>query len=237
MSCTECGRKGGCDAHKGEMFAALDEALARLYPTRRWGEPDEAAAFGAGLGAGEGEALAAALAGRLKAATLFRPGAPDETCDYVYVLCVGRPPSLVELREGALAVDDAAALSAGIAESPVEEVYLRVALSTLARFAAVQEVAVSAHAQGTDIVVTEAPRAGVFAPPLLPRLRTLVAVLAERGVRHLDFGEIIEAPAGFDAGDYPAHWGGAPAIANYLFYPQAPATISTTAFSLEEPSS
>ena len=26
----------------------------------------------------------------------------------------------------------------------------------------------------------------------------------------------------------PAHWGGAPAIANYLFYPQAPATVSTT---------
>jgi hypothetical protein len=228
MSCTECGRKGGCDAHKGEMFAALDEALARLYPTRRWGERDEAAAFGAGLDAGEGEALAAALAGRLKAATLFRAGADDETCDYAYVLCLGRPPSLIELREGALGPDAAAALAAGIAESPVEEVYLRVALSTLARFAAVQEVAVTARADHGEIVVTETPRAGVFAPPLLPRLRTLVAVLAEHGVRHLDFGEIVEAPAGFDPGDYPAHWGGAPAIANYLFYPQAPATVSTT---------
>ena len=228
MSCTECGRKGGCDAHNGAMFAALDEALARLYPTRRWGELDEAAAFAGGLAPGEGEALAAALAGRLKAATLFRPGEPDETCDYVYILCVGRPPGLIELREGALACEDAAALEAAIVESPVEEVYLRVSLSTLVRFAAVQEVTVTAEAEGPRVVVTEAPRAGVFAPPLLSRLRKLVAVLAEHGVRHLDFGEIIEAPAGFEAGDYPAHWGGAPAIANYLFYPQAPATVSTT---------
>jgi hypothetical protein len=141
---------------------------------------------------------------------------------------VGRTPSLIELREGALADDARAALVQGIAESPVEEVYLRVALSTLARFAAVQEVAITARADGSEIVVTETPRAGVFAPPLLPRLRTLVAVLAEHAVRHLDFGEIVEAPAGFDGGDYPAHWGGPPSIANYLFYPQAPATIGTT---------
>jgi hypothetical protein len=210
------------------MFAALDEALARLYPTRRWGERDEAAAFGAGLEAGEEDALAAALAGRLKAATLYRPGAPDEICDYVYVLCVGRTPSLIELREGTLGPEAAAALRGAIAESPVEEVYLRVALSTVARFAAVQEIAVGAESDGREVIITERPRAGVFAAPLLPRLRTLVGVLTERGIRHLDFGEIIEAPAGFDAGDYPAHWGGAPSIANYFFYPQAPATVSTT---------
>jgi hypothetical protein len=146
------------------MFAALDEALARLYPTRRWGELDEAAGFGAGLDAGDGDALAAALAGRLKAATLFRPGAPDETCDYVYVLCVGRTPSLIELREGALAPKAAAALRGAIADSPVEEVYLRVALSTIARFAAVQEIAVAGESDGAAVVITERPRAGVFAP-------------------------------------------------------------------------
>ena len=30
--CTSCGNKGGCDSRKHGMFAAVDEALARLYP-------------------------------------------------------------------------------------------------------------------------------------------------------------------------------------------------------------
>jgi hypothetical protein len=210
------------------MFSAIEEALGRLYPSRRWDERDEAAAFGAGLGAGEGDALAAELAGRLKAATLFRPGAFEETCDYVYVLCVGRPPSLVELREGALDGPATEALRASIAELPIDEVYLRIALSSLGRFAAVQEVNLRAAVGEDDaLVVTEAPRAGVFAPTLLPRMRSLVRVLGERGIRHLDFGEITTPPPGFDPGDYPARWGGVPAIANYLFYPQPAATITT----------
>lgn len=215
------------------MFSAIDEALARLYPTRRWDERDEAAAFAQGLGAGEGNALAATLSERLKAATLFRPGSFEETCDYVYVLCVGRPPGLVELREGALDGETAAALKGSIADLPGDEafleIYLRVALSSLGRFAAVQETAVrAAVGNGGELVVTEAPRAGVFAPALLPRMRSLVSVLAERGIRHLDFGEITEPPAGFDPGDYGARWGGAPGIANYLFYPQPPGTITTS---------
>jgi hypothetical protein len=231
--CTNCGRKGGCDGRKHEMFAAIEAALARLYPTRRWDERDEAAGFGAGLGAGEGVALAAALAARLHAATLYRPGGAEETCDYVYVLCLGRTPSLVELRESALEAGAAGALRAAIAEGPVSEVYLRVALSTLAPFAAVQEVVLTAVAVPADIgdgtvVLTEAPRAGVFEPGLLKRLQGLVAVLAERNIRHLDFGEIVEAPAGFDPGVYADDYGGIPGIANYLFYPQPAAAIATT---------
>jgi len=211
------------------MFGAIDEALARLYPTRRWDERDEAAGFGAGLPAGEGDALAAALSARLKAATLYQPGRPEETCDYVYVLCLGRTPSLVELREAAL--DDGAerALRDAIADGPITEVYLRVALSTLAPFAAVQEVVISAAVDPADgsLTLTEAPRAGIFDPNLLRRLQALVAVLAERRIRHLDFGEIVEPPAGFDPGDYAAEYGAAPGIANYLFYPQPPAAVST----------
>jgi hypothetical protein len=229
--CTNCGRKGGCDARKHEMFAAIDDALARLYPTRRWDERDEAAGFGAGLPAGEGDALAAALAARLHAATLYRPGGPEETCDYVYVLCLGRTPSLVELRESALDAGAAGALRDAIAEGPVTELYLRVALSTLAPFAAVQEVVVTAAgAQVGDgtVVLTEAPRAGIFEPGLLKRLQGLVAVLAERNIRHLDFGEIVEPPAGFDPGGYADDYGGVPGIANYLFYPQPAAAIATT---------
>lgn len=211
------------------MFSAIDEALARLYPTRCWDVRDEAAAFGAGLGAAEGDALAAALAGRLKAAALFRPGSLEETCDYVYVLCVGRAPSLVELREGALDRPAEEGLRASLVDLPVDEVYLRVVLSSLGRFAAVQEVNIRASV-GVEgaVVITEAPQPGVFAPALLPRMRSLVSVLGEHGIRHLDFGEITEPPAGFDPGDYSARWGGAPALANYLFYPQPPTTITTS---------
>jgi hypothetical protein len=211
------------------MFAAVDAALARLYPTRRWDERDEAAGFGAGLPAGEGDALAAALAARLHAATLYRPGSAEETCDYVYVLCVGRTPSLVELRESALEAGAVEALRAAIAEGPVTEVYLRVALSTLAPFAAVQEVVLTAAADPDGgVVLTEAPRAGIFEPSLLKRLQGLVAVLAERKIRHLDFGEIVEPPAGFDPGGYADDYGAVPGIANYLFYPQPPASIAIT---------
>lgn len=221
--CTECGRKGGCDAHKGQMFAALDETLRRLYPSRRWTERDEEAAFGAGVSRGEGAAIARALAERLKAQAIHRPGTSEETCDYVYVLCLGRPPCLLELREGLAAPG---VELADLAE--VHELYLRVALSTVARMAAVQEVAMRAARGDGVLVITESPRTGVFDPVLLRRFQGLVAVLAERDVRHLDFGEILEPPPGFDPGDYAARYGAAPSLANYLFYPQPPSAVTTT---------
>jgi hypothetical protein len=228
--CTSCGNKGGCDSRKHGMFAAVDEAMARLYPTRRWAERDEAAAFGAGVTPGEGAALARALASRLKALALYRPGTAEEICDYVYVLCLGRTPSLVErlhgvterLDEGAETADDA---------GDIEELYLRVALSTVARFAGVQQIAMRGTRDLEDagrLVITEASRAGVFDPVLLKRFQTLVAVLAEHDIRHLDFGDITTAPDGFDPGDYAERYGGAPAVANYLFFPQPAATVTTT---------
>ena len=225
--CTNCGQKGGCDARKHGMFGAIDEALAKLYPTRRWSERDEDVAFGAGVGCEAGEALAATLGPRLRAAAFYRAGSPEETCDWIYVLCVGRAPSLFELREGRLAADETRAFGASMADGPVEETYLRVALSTLARFAAVQEVELHAAARDGAIEIRETPRAGVFAPPLLKRMQGVVAALVERDIRHLDFGEIEAPPAGFDPGDYGEHWGGEPGIANYLFYPQSPAAIVT----------
>jgi hypothetical protein len=219
--CTSCGNKGGCDSRKHGMFAAVDEALARLYPTRRWTERDEAAGFGAGVSAGEGAALARALASRLKALAIHRPGTADETCDYVYVLCLGRTPSLLERREGLIErLED---------DADVEELYLRVALSTVARFAGVQQVAMRAtRDQDGQLVISEAPRTGVFDPVLLKRFQALVAVLAEHEIRHLDFGEILTSPEGFDAADYAERYGGAPAIANYLFFPQPASSVTTT---------
>ncbi len=233
--CSDCGRKGGCDARKGSMFGAIDEALACLYPTRRWSDRDEAAAFGAGAGVSDAEALARALGPRLGAAVFHRTGSPEETCDWVYVLCVGRTPSLFELREGHLSADAARELAESIADHPVQETYLRIALSTLARFAAVQEVALGAGSAGvageaggeSQVLIHEAPRAGVCSPTLLARMKGVVTAIGELGFRHLDFGDITEPPAGFDPGDYADHWDGVPGVANYLFYPQPPASVVT----------
>lgn len=218
--CTSCGNKGGCDSRKHEMFAAVDEALGRLYPTRRWTERDDTAGFGAGVTAGEGAELARALATRLKALALHRSGTAEETCDYVYVLCVGRTPSLLERALGLVdALDDD--------RDDLEELYLRIALSTVARFAGVQQVAMRASREGGELVITEAPRTGVFDPVLLKRFQALVAVLAEHDIRNLDFGEMLEPPSGFDPGDYAERYGGAPTVANYFFFPQPASTVTT----------
>jgi len=236
--CTSCGEKGGCDSRKHGMFAAIDAALARLYPTRRWGERDDLAALEEGIPREEGEALAADLARRMGTAVVFRPGEPEEWCDYVYVLCLGRTPCIAELRSAVVA----AALEGGPggAVDPrwpddvedgggegLDELYLRVALSSVARFAGVQEVAMTLRREGDELVITEAARSGVFNPILLPRFQSLVAGLARADIRHLDFGEIVEAPEGFDPGDHAVRFGAEPVIANYLFYPQSPTAVST----------
>jgi hypothetical protein len=230
MGCTDCGRKGGCDSRKHGMFAAVDEALERLYPTRRWGERDEDAALDAGFTPEEGEELARALATRMGTSTLFRRGDTTEWCDYIYVLCLGRTPSIAEIREGRADARMDATVETD-SEVQLDERYLRIALSGLARFAGVQEVAMTLDRNGADLIITERARSGVFDPILLPRFQALVAVLAERDIRHLDFGEIVEAPADFDPADYPERFGAAPVIANYLFYPQPPTTVGTVVLS------
>jgi hypothetical protein len=204
------------------MFAAIDQTLERLYPTRRWDERDEEVAFRAGVSPAEGEELAGRLAARLKALAVFRPGTPEEYCDYVYVLCLGRTPSLLEIREGLAQPDENLAVA--------DELYLRVALSSVARCAGVQQVAMRLESGDGDgrRVITEAPRTGVFDPFLLKRFQALVAVLAEMEIRHIDFGEILEPPAGFDPGDYAERYAGAPSVANYLFYPQPCSAVTTT---------
>lgn len=222
-------------------MAAVTEALERLYPGQRWAERDEQAAFRAGISRAEGARLAELLAPRLKAMTLFRPGGAEEYCDYVYVLCLGRTPSILEVREG-LASDvaleaegesnapGARLLSPGdAAQVEVEEqLYLRVALSGIARLAGVQQVTMRMSRAGSERLITEAPRAGVFDPVLLRRFQSLVAVLAEMDIRHVDFGEILEPPAGFDPGDYAERYAGVPTVANYLFYPQPCSAVTTT---------
>lgn len=218
--CTNCGAKTGCDHRKQSMFGAIDDALERLYPGRRWGEPDDAARFGAGIGEDEGHELAEELAIALSAATLFRRGRDDEYCDYIYVLCLGREPALVQIRDAGVPVP--AELGDGGA---VDELYLRVCLSNMARLAGVQQAAFSGRLEGDELAIVERPRPGVYDAPLLPRFQRLVALLGERDILHVDFGEISAPPADFDHGSYAALYGAEPHISNYIFYPQPSTTV------------
>jgi hypothetical protein len=212
VGCTNCKSKSGCDDRKGAMIASVDRALELLYPTRTWGEPDDARS--AGWTRDDTAALADELASELNAATFVREGGDDEPCDYIYVLCLGRTPCAVQVRDhGVTAEIDG-----------VDELYLRVVISQRARVAAVQQVAIDVRGG----VISERPRAGVYDAPLLPRMQKLVAILPAYHLLHVDFGEIAHAPPGFHAGAWQHLFGGEPAIANYLFYPQ-PTTMVATA--------
>lgn len=226
------------------MLGEVDAALARLYPTRTWGEVDDDARAPDVITDDEGAALAEELAGALDAATFWRPAGladdlvdVDDGCDAIWVLCVGRTPCIVQVRDFGVAPPAEWAIAAG----PIREVYLRVVLSPLARLAAVQEVVVEAERAGPGPrddddggddgggwLVRERPRAGVYDAPLLRRMQRLVATLPAYGLTHVDFGDISAPPPGFDPGAWPALYGApAPAVANYLFF-APPATMATT---------
>ena len=79
--CTNCVGKSGCTDRKGTMLEQVARVLARLYPTRRWGEPDDEQRYGFGICEHDGEALAAELAQALDASTFYCAGAEDEYCD------------------------------------------------------------------------------------------------------------------------------------------------------------
>lgn len=203
------------------MLRAVEEALARLYPGRRWGQPDDLVRFEAGVSPALADRLCEELASELRASVYLQEGGPEEYCDYLYVLCMGREPSLVQVREGTPAPPEL--LDGG----PIRELYLRVCLSTMAPMAAVQQTALELEDGGEMWLVRELPRAGVFDAPLLPRMQRLVAVLQRQGILHLDFGEISAPPPGYHPGEYGARYGGQPDVANYLFYPQ-PTTMQRT---------
>ncbi len=222
------------------MLAEVDRALAALYPTRTWGEPDErglgSAAGAAGLLPADLGALADELAGELAAATFVRPGGDDEPCDYIYVLCLGRTPCVVQVRDHGVPVPaewraaggpDGAAngVANGVA---IDELYLRLVIGHRAPFAAVQQVAVALRRGPGGYLVREQPRAGVYDAPLLHRMQKLVAILPAYDLLHLDFGEIAHPPPGYAGGAWRELYGADPAIANYLFYPQPTTMVATT---------
>ena len=227
MGCTSCTSKGGCESRKGEERQLLSHVLPLLYPGRTWGEPDDEARFRGGVGEREGRRLARQASEALRAPTYFRPGSEDEPCDYLYALCVGRPPGLVELRDRAtLEVPDGDA---------IQERYLRAALSSMTRVAAVQEVVfeLAVEDAGEVYVVREKPRDGIYDPILLKRTQALIELLVANDITYLDFGLLTKPVSryaeGFDDAGYAERFGGPPATVNYLFYPQ-PATAITTSF-------
>ena len=222
------------------MMASVDEALAQLYPSKTWGEPDDGAGDGqvAGLGPDEVAALADELASTLGAATFVRTGGEDEPCDYIYVLCMGRTPCIVQVRDHGVAVPAEwyGATDTAQGSGAISELYLRLVVSQRAPVAAVQQVALEvmrvpggADGGGAGFLVRERPRAGVYDAPLLHRMQKLVATLPAYDLLHVDFGEIAHAPPGFDAGGWRQLFAGEPSIANYLFYPQ-PTTMIATGF-------
>jgi hypothetical protein len=217
------------------MLESVDHALETLYPTKTWGEPDDTNA--SGVTREELDGLADELAQELGAATFVREGGEDEPCDYIYVLCMGRTPCVVQVRDHGVPPPgewrdlDAPEMERGEFTSTrgIEELYLRVVVSQRARVAAVQQVGVDLIKGEGGWLVRERPRAGVYDAPLLHRMQKVVAILPAYELLSVDFGDIAHAPPGFHAGPWRELFGGEPSIANYLFYPQ-PTTMVATSF-------
>ena len=194
--CTDCGRKGGCDHRKGDMFAAMDEALARLYPTRRWGERRRAGRWRPrggvparpGESAGRPAGRAAEHAGR---ASARRPGR-DLRLHLRAVPGPHAPPCSRCARAWSLPRRSDRRRQ----PRPWRSCTCGWRCRRWPRLRRCSSCPCGRASVTARRWIEEAQRAGVFDPVLLPRFRTLVAVLTELGLRHLDFGEISEAPAG-----------------------------------------
>ncbi len=201
------------------MFATIDSALGALYPDRRWAAPaggDREALLA------DAAALADELADVLHTATFVRPPPADGGAAFVYVLCVGRPPCAIQIRDGELALPDE--WSPGTA---ITERYLRVALAQPAPLAGVQEIAVDVAVDADGALVRERSLAGVYSAPLLARFQKVVATIPAYGRHHLDMGELMAPPPGFDGSAWAARYAGTPAVVNYLLFPE-PATMTTS---------
>lgn len=216
VGCSSCKTKGGCAEHKGPQREVIAATLAAVYPSGRWGELDDEAAFGRGSDWFATRRLGRAIASAARAPVDLVEGRDGDLCHYIYVLCVGRQPGLIELRE-----------QGGVPEADVlTEQYLRVVVSTIAPVASVQECAVTWQ----DGLLSETLRPGVYDPKLLKRMRAIVATIESSGLEHIDFG-LVDAPSGLEYGDYVERYGCTPKLVNYLYYPQPvdTATISTLA--------
>jgi len=223
--CTNCKAKSGCSDRKGVLLRSVEQCLARLYPSRVWGEINDEAR-NEGICDHDAQFLSEEVAVELDASTLYIRG---EHCDFIYVLCVGREPSLISLRETEIPFP--AEIESGKSYS---EQYLRICLSRMERFVAVQQVEIRfdsfEKANGMhEGVFTEIPRSGVFDALFLRRFQRLVAILPAYELFHLDFGEISAPPLGFAPGTYFDLYEDEPHVCNYIFFPE-PSTMLTTTY-------
>lgn len=217
MSCSTCTRSGGCEEHKGAQRDVIAQTLAAVYPDATWGRPDDEARFRAGIRAREAQALARSISAAARAPTFFRDGGPDDLCHYVWVLCLGREPALVDVRDGLATPED----------DHVRERYLRVHFSTVARIATIQEVALELDRAPEGWLLRELPQPGVYDPKLLKRMRAIVDLVEASDIEHLDFGLVDKPHAAASPGDYEARYGVQPALVNFLFYAQPARTAAT----------
>lgn len=237
--CTNCKGKAGCDDQKGAMFADLNAALDALYPTKTWGEWNRDAVRGP-MDTESLHGLADELAQELNAAVFVQQNPPTEAlgaahCDFIYILCMGRAPCIAEFAvppsaDQITAEVPATFLANFVPGEPVNELYLRVAISHLAPLCAVQQLSLGAtytsDEWGDGVWMSQLTRSGVFDAPLLPRMQKLVTIVPAYGLRHLDFGEISAALPDYHAGAWAEMFDGAPCTANYLFFPE-PVTLAS----------
>lgn len=218
MGCSNCTKDGGCESHKGPQRTVIDEIMRAVYPERVWGQPDDEARFRAGIRPREAQALARAISAAAKAPSYFRAGGPDDLCHFVWVLCLGREPALIDVRDG-LAPPEA---------DRVRERYLRVHFSTVGRIATVQEVALELDRTPDGWLLRELPLPGVYDAKLLKRMRAIVDLVEASDIEHLDFGLVDKPYPDAADGDYAERYGVAPALVNFLFYAQPARTSATT---------
>lgn len=227
---SECGREDGCGTRKAAQKDVLDALVARLYPGKTWGDAEPEASLEQGLELPEVVQLASRLSTALRTPAYVLPGGDDDLCSFIYVLCLGREPSILELRDGAARRDFP------LESDNLQERYLRIACSQLGRLCCVQEVALELSVRDSDCpagmaMIREVPMPGVFTPALLKRFQRTVDLMQAHDVEHLDMGllDVDAASFGLAPGDYVERFGTAPALLNYLFY-AAPVQLLTTTF-------
>jgi hypothetical protein len=244
MGCSTCKTgcktgEGGCGPRKEQQRARLDSLIAQRYPQGCWGEPLWTDVDESGIGADEVLTLAQELSTVNKAPCYVVPGGEDDLCHFVYVLCIGREPSLIELRDE---VQRGQRPTLWLEGEQLRERYLRLCLSTLTRVACVQEVALEldleapaspgAPVAGDPLArLREVPLPGVFTPGLLKRLQRTVDLLQAHDIEHLDMGLLdVDASAfGLKPGEYPERFGAPPSLLNYFFYAQ-PVQMTTVSW-------
>ena len=219
--CTDCGRKGGCDGRKAEMFSALDETLARLYP----GTPLGRARRGQGR------------TGSTPPWAPCWPSASARACPPSRSRCPARRRALrLRLRALPRPAPLAARGPRGAGEHGRLRRRPRRRRGALFAPRALDGGAGCGGAAGDDARARRSRRAADRGGPARGGVQSGVApALPEagggaRGARHPAprLREIAEPPPGFDPGGYGALYGGEPAVANYLFYPQPCSAITTT---------